>query len=181
MRHPVAPSDAGCVGMSSTAATSVPPTGGLTSRERVERALSHEESDRVPLDLGGSPRHRDARQLGVQLRQALGLDPPGTPVTVIEVYQMLGKIKSDLADVLAVDVASVTRLTNAYGFHNDGWKEWSAFDGIPMLVPGKFPTTREPSGDILVHPCADDSAPPSAWMPKSGFYLRCDRAPGPAR
>ena len=130
--------------LSSTAATSVPPTGGLTSRARVQRALAHEEADRVPLDLGGSLVTGMHVSSVYKLRQALGLDPPGTPVKVIEIYQMLGEIKPDLADVLGVDVASVTRLTNAYGFHNDGWKEWSAFDGIPMLVPGKFPTKREP-------------------------------------
>ncbi len=157
--------------LSSTAATSVPPTGGLTSRARVQRALAHEEADRVPLDLGGSLVTGMHVSSVYKLRQALGLDPPGTPVKVIEIYQMLGEIKPDLADVLGVDVASVTRLTNAYGFHNDGWKEWSAFDGIPMLVPGKFPTKRERSGDILMHPCADESAPASARMPKSGFYF----------
>ncbi len=157
--------------MSSSAATSHPPTSGLTSRERVGRALAHEETDRVPLDLGGSLVTGMHVSSVYKLRQALGLDPPGTPVKVIEVYQMLGEIKPDLADALGVDIASVTKLTNAYGFHNKDWKEWSAFDGIQMLVPGPFPTKREPNGDILMFPCADDTASPSARMPKSGFYF----------
>jgi hypothetical protein len=157
--------------MSSTASTSASSVSRLTSRERVERALSHQEADRVPLDLGGSLVSGMHVSSVYKLRQALGLDPPGTPVKVIEVYQMLGEIKSDLADALGVDVASVTRLTNAYGFHNDGWKEWSAFDGIPMLVPGDFPTKREPNGDILMYPCADETAPPCARMPSAGFYF----------
>jgi hypothetical protein len=171
MRQRVAPRDPFPCEMPSSAATSHLPASGLTSRERVERALAHEETDRVPLDLGGSLVTGMHVSSVYKLRQALGLDPPGTPVKVIEVYQMLGEIKPDLAEVLGVDIASVTRLTNAYGFHNDGWKEWSAFDGIPMLVPGKFPTTREPNGDILMYPRADESAPPSARMPKSGFYF----------
>lgn len=157
--------------MSSAASTSPSSASGLTSRERVERALEHEEADRVPLDLGGSLVTGMHVSSVYKLRQALGLDPPGTPVKVIEVYQMLGEIKPDLADALGVDVASVTRLTNAYGFRNENWKEWSAFDGIPMLVPGAFPTARESNGDILMYPCADRSAPPCARMPKTGFYF----------
>lgn len=157
--------------MSSTASTSRSSTSGLTSRERVERALNHTEADEVPLDLGGSLVTGMHVSSVYKLRQALGLDPPGTPVKVIEVYQMLGEIKPDLADALGVDVASVTRLTNAYGFANENWKEWSAFDGIPMLVPGEFPTKRERSGDILMYPCADTTAPPCARMPKAGFYF----------
>jgi Uroporphyrinogen decarboxylase (URO-D) len=171
MCQPEVPSDAWSVELSSTAPTTVPSSGGLTSRERVERALAHEEADRVPLDLGGSLITGMHVSSVYKLRQALGLDPPGTPVKVIEVYQMLGEIKPDLADMLGVDIASVTRLTNAYGFHNEDWKEWSSFDGIPMLVPGKFPTKRERGGDILMYPCGDESAPASARMPKSGFYF----------
>jgi hypothetical protein len=157
--------------MSSTASTSLSSASGLTSRERVERTLAHQEADQVPLDLGGSLVTGMHVSSVYKLRQALGLDPPGTPVKVIEVYQMLGEIKSDFADALGVDIASVTRLTNAYGFQNVNWKEWSAFDGIPMLVPGDFPTKREPNGDILMYPCADETAPASARMPKAGFYF----------
>ena len=39
-----------------------------------------------------------------QLRQALGLDDPGTPVKVVDPFQMLGEIKPDLMDALGVDV-----------------------------------------------------------------------------
>lgn len=34
-------------------------------------------------------------------RQALELDKPGTPVKVIEPYQMLGEVQPDLMDALA--------------------------------------------------------------------------------
>ena len=56
----------------------------MNSRERVSTILNHQEADRVPLDLGGSGTtgmHVDSVYL---LRQALKLDPPGTPVKVVE-------------------------------------------------------------------------------------------------
>lgn len=145
--------------------------GAISSRERVEAALAHREADRVPLDLGGCEVTGMHVSSVYALRQALGLDTPGTPVKVVEPFQMLGEVDADLMDALGVDVAAVIRLTNVYGFANDGWKQWSAFGGVPLLVPGDFPTDREPNGDILMYPCADRSAPPCARMPRSGFYF----------
>lgn len=146
-------------------------TTSTSSRERVELALAHRQADRVPLDLGGGLVTGMHVSSVYKLRQALGLDPPGTPVKVIEPYQMLGEIAPDLMDALGVDVVAVGRPTNMYGFVNERWKPWSAFDGVPLLVPGDFPTEPEPNGDILMYPCADRSAPACARMPKSGFYF----------
>ena len=84
---------------------------------------------------------------------------------------MLGEIASDLIDALGVDVVGVGRPTNIYGFRNDNWKPWIAFDGVPLLVPGDFPTDPDPNGDVLMYPCADHSAPACARMPKAGFYF----------
>ena len=63
-----------------------------TSRKRVQLTLQHREPDRVPLDLGGSVvtgMHVDSVY---KLRQALGLDPPGTPVKIVESFLQLGEI-----------------------------------------------------------------------------------------
>ncbi len=125
----------------------------------------------MPLDLGGGPVSGMHVSSVYKLRQALGLDAHGTPVKVIEPYQMLGEIAPDLMDALGIDVARVGRLSNFYGFRNESWKEWTAFGGIPMLVPGEFPTDRGPSGDLLMYPCADRTAPPCARMPRAGFYF----------
>ncbi|MBP8109368.1 MAG: hypothetical protein KAZ38_17270, partial [Caldilineaceae bacterium] len=76
----------------------------MTSRERVVQALNHQEPDRVPLDLGGCGQTGMHVDTVYALRQALGLDAPGTPVKVIEPYQMLGEIKMDLIERLGVDV-----------------------------------------------------------------------------
>lgn len=143
-----------------------------TSRERVETALAHREPDLVPLDLGAMPvtgMHVDSVYL---LRQALGLDAPGTPVKVAEPYQMLGEIQPDLMDALGVDVVGIGGPTNFYGFPNEDWKEWRTFDGTPVLVPGLFCTDPEPgTGDILMYPQGDRSVPASARMPNGGFYF----------
>jgi hypothetical protein len=58
-----------------------------------------------------------------------------------------------------------------FGFPNNGWKPWKLFDGTPVLVPEKFTTEPEPDGSIVLYPEGDRSAPPSARMPKGGFYF----------
>jgi len=125
----------------------------------------------VPLDLGGSPvtgMHVSSVYL---LRQALKLDPPGTPVKGVEPYQMLGEIKPDLMDALGVDVVGLSGPRTMFGFRNEGWKPWTLFDGTPVLVPEGFNTEPEPNGDILMYPEGDRTAPPSGRMPKGGFYF----------
>ena len=68
----------------------------MSRRERVAAALSHRQPDRVPLDLGASAVTGMHASSVYQLRQALDLERPGTPVKVVEPYQMLGEIAPDL-------------------------------------------------------------------------------------
>ena len=143
----------------------------MTSRERVARALEHEEPDRVPLDLGASAVTGMHVNSVYALRQALGLDTPGTPVKVVEPYQMLGEIAPDLLEALGVDVVGLGMPNTLFGFQNKDWRPWTTFQGTPVLVPGAFNTGPEPSGDVLMYPEGDRAAPPSGRMPKDGWYF----------
>ena len=150
----------------------------MNSRERVQLALNNQEADRVPLDLGAAPTTGMHVSSVYKLRQALELDPPGTPVKVIEPYQMLGEIAPDLMTALGVDVMGLWPRGNLFGFRNEGWKPWTLFDGTPVLVPGAFNTDPEPDGSFLMYPEGDHSVPPSGKMPQGGFYF--DSLPHPA-
>lgn len=143
----------------------------MNSRERVLAAINHSVPDMVPLDLGASAvtgMHASSVYL---LRQALHLDPPGTPVKVVEPYQILGEIKPDLIEALGVDVVQLPPVKTMFGFKNENWKPWTLFDGTPVLVPEGFNTDLEPNGDILMYPEGDRSVRPSGHMPSGGFYF----------
>lgn len=150
----------------------------MNSRERVQLALNHQEADRLPQDLGAAPTTGMHVSSVYLLRQALQLDPPGAPVKVIEPYQMLGEISSDLMVALGVDCVGLWPQGNLFGFRNEGWKPWTLFDGTPLLVPGAFNIDPEPDGSILMYPEGDHSAPPSGKMPQGGYYF--DSLPRPA-
>jgi hypothetical protein len=106
-----------------------------------------------------------------KLRQALKLDEPGTPVKVLDPYQMLGEVGMDLVDALGVDVMQVPAATTLFGYKREDWKPWELSDGTPVLVPEAFNTTPEANGDVLMYPQGDRSVPASGRMPKGGFYF----------
>jgi hypothetical protein len=143
----------------------------MSSRERVNRALNHKEADRIPLDLGATAVTGMQVDTVYRLRQALKLDPPSTPVKVVEPYQMLGEIAPDLMDALGVDTIALGKPSTMFGFKNQGWKPWRTFEGTPVLVPEGFNTEPDLLGDILMYPQGDNSVPPSGRMPKGGFYF----------
>jgi uroporphyrinogen decarboxylase len=85
-----------------------------TSAQRVQRALNHQEADRVPFDLGGtglSTIHVTAYQ---KLRHHLGL--PTVQPQVAYIAEQLVTVDEDLAERLYTDVRPVIPGTAA-GFH----------------------------------------------------------------
>jgi len=143
----------------------------MNSRERVRLALEHREPDRIPLDLGAGFQTGMHVSMVYALRQALELDDPGTPIKVIEPYQMLGEIKIDLLDALGADLVGVNPPKTMFGYKNEGWKPWTTFDGTPVLVSEYFNTQVDQNGDLLAYPEGDKSVPPSGRMPQGGFYF----------
>lgn len=143
----------------------------MTSRERVTAALNHKEPDKIPFDIGSA--HVTGMQVSTvyQLRQALGLDAPGTPVKVTEPYQMLGEIAPDLMEAIGIDTIGLFGKTTMFGFENKNWKEWTLFDGTPVLVAEDFNTEPDENGDLLMYPEGDKTVPPSGRMPNGGFYF----------
>ena len=138
-------------------------------RERLRKALSHQDTDRIPVDFGASGVTGMHVSIVAALRERYGLGDG--PVKVHEPYQMLGLIEDDLLDVMGVDVAGLFARNTMFGFPNERWKEWRAPWGQTVLVSEGFQTTTDPNGDALLYPAGDVEAPPSGRMPASAFYF----------
>lgn len=145
--------------------------GSLNSRQRILTACAHREPDLLPVDFGGFFQTGIHVSIVYQLRQALGLDAPGTPVKVVEVYQMLGEIAPDLRAALGVDTVNLHGTGTMFGFPQTEFKEWRLPDGTPVLVPRDFNTQCEANGDLLQWPGGDRSVPPSGRMPEGGSFF----------
>lgn len=143
----------------------------MTSRERIVATCAHRQPDKLAVDFGGGFQTGIHVSIVYQLRQALGLDKPGTPVKVVEIYQMLGEIAPDLRDALGIDTVSLCGTGTMFGFPAVEFKEWRLHDGTPVLVPRDFNTAADAHGEILQWPGNDRSVPPSGKMPAGGYFF----------
>jgi uroporphyrinogen decarboxylase len=146
----------------------------MNSRERVLRAINHQEPDRVPIDLGGTRQSGIAAATYHRLKQLLGVR---SPTRVFDIFQMLADVERPIQERFNADVVGLYRLSVAFGIRNENWKPWQLFDGTPVEMPGGFEPVFEDDGDIVLVRDGE----PIARMPKDGFYFdRLDTYPGAA-
>jgi len=137
--------------------------------ELIRTALRHEEPAAVPVDFGSTFVTGIHVSCVAALRRYYGLG--SDPVRVIDPGQMLGLVDEDLKRAMGVSTEGVFRSMTRFGFPLEDWKEWRMDDGLVVLVPGGFQTARDENGDTLLYPQGDLSAPPSARMPKGGYFF----------
>jgi hypothetical protein len=143
----------------------------MKARDRLKQALNHEVPDRLPADFGSSPVTGIHVSVVYKLRQFYALDKPGTPVKVVEPFQMLGEVADDLKDIMGADIANLEGKGTFFGFPKEGWKEWELRDGTPVLVPGLFNIDKNPDGSVYQYANGNRNFPPSAVMPAKGFFF----------
>lgn len=143
----------------------------MTSRKRIETTLAHREPDHLAVDFGGGFQTGLHVSLIYQLRQHLGLDQPGTPVKVIEPYQMLGEVADDLARTLGTDTVALYGSGTMFGFPANTFKPWHLHDGTPVLVPHGFNTVCAPNGELFQYPEDNRQVGPCAKMPEGGDFF----------
>ncbi|MEN6561320.1 MAG: uroporphyrinogen decarboxylase family protein [Acidobacteriota bacterium] len=141
----------------------------MTGRERLAAALDHRQPDRIPVDFNGTGVTGMHVRCVIGLREHYGLEK--RLVKVHEPYQMLGWIDEDLRDALGIDVEGVYGPETMFGCRNENWTPWRMDDGTEVLMSGNFRTARDANGDTLVFPGGDTSAPPSARLPRDGFFF----------
>ncbi len=141
----------------------------MTSRERVRRAINHQLPDRVPRDLGTTLVTGIHASTYAKLKQALGI--LDGQVRVYDPFQILAEVEEAVRQALEIDTIGIQLPKTVFGYANDKWKPFKLFDGTEVLVSGHFEYDILENGDILQYPRGDRNAPPSAKMPKDGYYF----------
>ncbi len=139
------------------------------SRENFLKTVNHQQPDRVVVDFGSTGVTGIHVLIVEKLRDYYGLLKK--PVKVIEPYQMLGEIDNELIEAMDIDVIGLFSEKNMFGVSNDNWTVHKTLWGQEVLFPGEFNYTYTVNGDILMYPEGDTSVPPSAIMPKSGYFF----------
>jgi hypothetical protein len=140
-----------------------------SSRENFRKSVNHHQPDRVVVDFGSTAVTGIHVVIVEKLREYYGLEKK--PVRVIEPYQMLGEIDSELIHEMNIDVIGLFGEKNMFGIRNTDWKVHRTLWGQEVMFPGDFNYTYNDNGDILIYPEGDTSVPPSAMMPKSGYFF----------
>jgi len=141
----------------------------MNSRERVRKALNHEVTDRVPIDLGSTVVSSIHVVAYAKLRQELGLTEK-LP-TASDPLLLTTDVDMDVLEALNIDCIGLFPLYNSIGVKNENYKEWVMPQGERILVPGDFKITCNPDGSVLAFPSGDDNYPPTAKMPAASMYF----------
>lgn len=139
------------------------------SKENFLKTINHQQPDRVVVDFGSTGVTGIHVLIVEKLREYYGLEK--RPVRVIEPYQMLGEVDSELVEAMDIDVIGLFSAKNMFGVPNENWKLHKTLWGQEVLFPGTFNYTYNDNGDILMYPEGDTSVPPSGMMPKNGYFF----------
>ena len=139
----------------------------MTSRERIAKAISFQEADRVPIDLGGLKASGISVETYCRMTRQLGLastprvaDTPGMTAVVEEPVRARFSL-----DVMPVDITMIAGLMSP----ENEWVPRRLFSGTEVLF---LPGTRmreEPDGSWVL--LDEAGAPGSFRMPKDGYYF----------
>lgn len=141
----------------------------MNSKEKVQAALNHKDTDGVVIDFG-STAVTGIHALAIEnLRKHYGLKDK--LVKIIEPYQMLGEVDDELMDILRVDVVGLWSERNMFGIVQDDYKEFKTHWGQVVLIPGNMNTSVDTDGAFLVYPEGDTDVPPSAKMPTMSYFF----------
>jgi len=137
----------------------------MNSRERVLKALRHEEPDRVPLDCGGCRSSTISAVAYGQLKRHLGVT--GGTTAVYDVVQHQAMPEQWYLDRFDVDVIDVTR---EWCLDTANWRDWELPDGSPAKMPPWIADRLEPDGKGgWLYRDADGDV--LGRMPPGGFFF----------
>ncbi len=141
----------------------------MNSRDRLLATLEHKLPDRLCVDIGAGAQTGMGVIAVHNLRQRL-FGNSDFKTKVVEPYQMLGEIDIEMIKLLDLDVIGVPTPGTMFGFKNEKWKTFK-FHNTEVLVPERFNYTRNDSGTFYMYPEGDTTIPPSAKMPKNGYFF----------
>ena len=135
----------------------------MNSRERVLKALKHQEPDRMPLDSGGCSSTTIGALPYSELKRHLGIEDG--PVTLFDMVQQLAMVDQWYIDMFEVDVVDVTR---AFCADTSDWQDWTLRNGEMAKAPPWIKVEQE--GKYWVHK-ADDGTVLARMPVEDGYFF----------
>ncbi|MGM0532489.1 MAG: uroporphyrinogen decarboxylase family protein [Bacteroidota bacterium] len=118
----------------------------MKSRERVEKAIKHQDPDKIPIDFGG---HRSSGIMAIayaRLKEELGIKTGD-----IYVYDMIQQLAIIEPPVLEMFGADTIELGRGFLTGDADWKDWVLPDGTPCKIPYYINVQKEGEDWILTN------------------------------
>lgn len=131
-------------------------------RQRVLDALAINQSDKVPVDIGGHRSSGINAEAYRKLRQYLEL--PERPIKVYDIVQQLAVLDEDVLARFGVDTIDMGR---GFCLNEKDWKSWTLTDGTECLIPAYIDVRRIGENWELYH----GSPPRSIGIQKPGMHF----------
>ena len=140
------------------------PQYSMTSRERVLKAIRHEEPDRLPIDLGGMASTGIMAIAYSRLKEQLGIS--NGEIRIIDIGQQLAEVEPEILSRFKVDAIS---LGNSLGeAPPEFWKPWKLPNGVPCQIPASVDVRPdEEQGGWLIW----ENGIPTQRMSASSLYF----------
>lgn len=116
----------------------------MTSRELVLAALNHQETERVPVDLGGLRCSGIMAIAYAKLKKALGVT--SGDIYVYDIIQQLAIVEPEVLDILGVDTIEMGR---GFLLKDSDWKPWVLPDGTSCKIPYYINPEKQDDGWYL--------------------------------
>lgn len=118
----------------------------MNSQELILSAVNHQETNRVPIDLGATPSSGISAIAYGNLKRHLGIDTGRT--LVYDVVQQLAQPEDYILDRFNIDAVDLGRTFNT---SDDDWYKVKLFDGSTAYYPTSFRPTPTPDGGYVGH------------------------------
>ncbi|POP34249.1 hypothetical protein C3B58_03735 [Lactonifactor longoviformis] len=139
----------------------------MTSRERIRKAINHEETEELPIDLGGTKASGIHVDEYLEVAQMLGLEV-GIP-KVYDQFQMLARVEEPMLSRFKCDVIQLENVCETWELDNKDWKRWTTGKGHTVQVPGGFAPEYDDEGYLILR---NKKGRKVAFMPKKdGLYF----------
>lgn len=140
----------------------------MTGRERVSAALAHRQTDRVPIDLGGTLSSGIHIEAYSKLLRWLGSD---ADARIMDLFQFLAWPDADVCDRFHSDVRMLCRLYPRFQIPVDSFRPYVTERGTRCLAPQEFHPVKAADGSLLLW----DADGVIAKMPEGGLYFEICR------
>jgi hypothetical protein len=133
----------------------------------VLKAVSFQEPDRVPIDLGGMKASGIAAATYIRLKERLGIR---TPTRILDPRFMIADVEEEVrrrfrVDVVPVDLSCITGAVRP----QSEWVPRTLFDGSSVLFPPGTAIREDADGGWTL--LAEGGSPSTFRMPRGGYYF----------